>query len=68
MRTITAIALTLLATLTLSAQKSTEKYHCIGFYNTENLFDTIHAEGHNDYEFLPKGVNRWNSEKYTNKI
>ena len=68
MRTITAIIVTLLATLTLCAQKTTEHYHCIGFYNAENLFDTIHDAGRNDYEFLPKGTNRWNSEKYTNKI
>lgn len=45
-----------------------KELHSIGFYNLENLFDTIHDAGKNDYEYLPKGVNRWNSEKYTNKI
>ena len=28
---------------------------CIAFYNLENLFDTIHDEGKNDYEYLPDG-------------
>jgi hypothetical protein len=41
---------------------------CIAFYNLENLFDTIHQEGVNDYEFLPDGKNAWNSEKYWSKI
>ena len=31
-----------------------EKY-AIGFYNLENLFDTIHDEGKMDSAFLPKG-------------
>lgn len=28
---------------------------CIAFYNLENLFDTIHDEGKNDYEYLSDG-------------
>lgn len=53
---------------TLTSAQNREELHCIGFYNLENFFDTIHDAGKNDYEFLPKGVNRWNSEKYTGKI
>ena len=34
-------------------------FHVIGFYNLENLFDTYHDEGKNDYEFLPDGANEW---------
>lgn len=52
-------------------EKTTEKQYeiaSIAFYNLENLFDTIHQEGVNDYEFLPEGKNKWNSEKYWNKI
>jgi hypothetical protein len=41
---------------------------CIAFYNLENLFDTIHDEGKNDYEYLPDGGNKWTSYKYENKI
>ena len=40
----------------------------IGFYNLENLFDTTHDEGKNDYEFLPDGSYKWDQEKYTNKL
>ena len=41
---------------------------CIAFYNLENLFDTIHDEGKNDYEYLPDGGMKWNSYKYENKL
>lgn len=40
--------------------------YAVGFYNQENLFDTCHDEGKNDYEYLPaKG---WNGLKYTHKL
>ena len=42
--------------------------YAIGFYNLENLFDTCHDEGKNDYEFLPDGTYQWTTEKYTNKL
>jgi hypothetical protein len=41
---------------------------CIGFYNVENLFDTINSPGINDLEFTPEGPNRWNSAKYFEKL
>ena len=41
---------------------------CIAFYNLENLFDTIHDEGKNDYEYLPDGGMKWTSLKYENKV
>jgi hypothetical protein len=40
----------------------------VGFYNLENLFDTIDDTGKRDEEFLPDGDNRWNSEKYLSKL
>jgi len=46
------------------AQKNT---HYIGFYNVENLFDTI-DQSNNDEEFLPSGKNAWTSERYVEKI
>lgn len=39
----------------------------IAFYNLENLFDTVHAPGKNDYDFLPNGPYRWNTMKYRSK-
>lgn len=37
-------------------------------YNVENLFDTIHAEGHQDEEFTPSGSKRWSEAKYWGKL
>ncbi len=42
--------------------------YAIGFYNQENLFDTCHDVGKNDYAFLPNGSYKWNKLKYTNKL
>jgi hypothetical protein len=44
------------------------KSHVIGFYNLENLFDTYHDEGKNDYEYLPDGANKWTEAKYRKKL
>ena len=44
------------------------KVGLVGFYNLENLFDTINDPQKNDEEFLPQGVNQWNSEKYLSKL
>ena len=54
--------------LTLQAQEKRYDIYAVGFYNLENLFDTIHQQGKNDYEFLPDGVNKWSTKKYSNKI
>ena len=42
--------------------------YVIGFYNLENLFDTFHDEGKNDYEYLPDGANEWTDTKYAKKL
>ena len=44
------------------------KSYVIGFYNLENLFDTYHDEGKNDYEYLPDGANQWTEAKYAKKL
>ena len=49
------------------AQKKYSVY-AVGFYNQENLFDTCHDDGKNDYEFLPSGSYRWNGMKYSHKL
>ncbi len=58
-------AMLLLPACEASAQK---KFHIIGFYNLENLFDTYHDEGKNDYEYLPDGANEWTEVKYAQKL
>lgn len=40
----------------------------IGFYNVENLFDTINDPNIRDDDFTPSGVNRWNSARYNEKL
>lgn len=57
----------LLFSLTAKSQKQYAAY-AVGFYNLENLFDTCHDEGKNDYEYLPNGSNRWDGLKYSNKL
>ena len=38
-----------------NAQNKKGKLYGVAFYNLENLFDTVHDEGKNDYEYLPDG-------------
>ena len=48
-----------------------EKQHivvCIGFYNVENLFDTINSPGINDSDFTPEGSKGWNTARYMEKL
>lgn len=40
----------------------------VAFYNQENLFDTLHDAGKNDYEYLPSGRNKWGTMKYRSKL
>lgn len=60
----------LLAFLLISASACAggPKRYVLGFYNVENLFDTYHDEGKNDYEFLPDGRNKWTEPKYEKKL
>ena len=64
------VALLGLAAVTGSAQKEQKSYmvYAVGFYNLENLFDTCHDEGKNDYEYLPDGGMHWTSLKYEHKL
>ena len=66
LKKITLLALSLLMMAPLFAQKGQNAV--IAFYNLENLFDTIHDEGKNDYEYLPDGGMKWTSLKYENKV
>ena len=64
------VFLSLFAVLFTAQAQGQKKYevYSVGFYNLENLFDTIHDAGKNDYEFLPDGANKWGTLKYTNKL
>jgi len=52
------------------AQNADQQFEvaCVGFYNLENLFDTLDTENKRDEEFTPEGRNGWNSERYTHKL
>ena len=64
----TLLALLLvLSAFPMDAQQK-NRSHVIGFYNLENLFDTFHDDGKNDYEYLPDGANQWTPEKYAKKL
>lgn len=41
---------------------------CVGFYNIENLFDTIDSPDTRDTEFTPGGSAAWTGERYTKKL
>lgn len=40
----------------------------VGFYNVENLFDTINQANVDDGDFTPQGRKRWSAAKYEAKI
>lgn len=62
------LAASFVLVLTLWAQNRQLVCHAVGFYNLENLFDTVHDEGKNDYDFLPTGSYHWNKLKYEHKL
>lgn len=66
-KNILLLLMLLIVSLGTSAQKKFSVY-AAGFYNLENLFDTCHDAGKNDYEFLPTGSYHWNGLKYTHKL
>lgn len=59
-----AVALPLLGI----AQKNAYKIGSIGFYNLENLFDTLDAPDVRDEDFTPQGSYHYNTEIYVDKL
>lgn len=41
---------------------------CIGFYNIENLFDTLDTPDVNDTEYTPGSAKLWGTERYNAKL
>ena len=66
-----SILLFLLLIISLGFKANSQKVEAlaVGFYNLENLFDTIN-DPHNpgDDEFTPEGKKHWNSKRYWHKI
>ena len=69
MKTLRIIAL-LAALVLLGACMQTlpDDAYVVGFYNVENLFDTVHDRGKNDEAFTPQGENAWTQDKYEKKL
>lgn len=56
-------------TMTISfAQQRQFQPVVIGFYNCENLYDTLNDPNVNDEEFLPNSIRQYDSEKYQHKV
>ena len=58
------INLLLLLSFSMFAQKKDYKPIIVGFYNLENLFDTLDNPNVNDDEFTPKGFRNYNGNIY----
>jgi hypothetical protein len=69
MRIKNVIAVLFVLSSIFEAQAQEKKYivHTVAFYNLENLFDTINNPNI-DEEWLPNGLQRWNSKKYNQKL
>ena len=53
---------------TVNAQTKQYSIGVIGFYNLENLFDTINQPEVNDEEFTPEGTNLYTGQVYLDKL
>ncbi len=69
MRHLLFFPLALLCT-TLMAQNKEQRFApmCIGWYNVENLYDTIDSPDTDDAEWLPTAAKQWNQERYHIKL
>ncbi len=56
--------------ITASSQTDEDQYivRTVGFYNLENLFDTIDDSKTFDEEYTPSGRNAWTSDRYKKKL
>ncbi len=66
MRTLLLLIFT--APILIYAQQKQYNIGAIGFYNLENLFDTIDSPDTRDSEFTPLGDNLYNTEVYLDKL
>ncbi len=72
MRTPFALSVSLLLGLGACAQGDGVKKEyvpfCIGFYNVENLYDTIDSPDTDDAEWLPDAPKQWGAARYRRKV
>ncbi len=72
MKKILAVTLLLagLSFMSVYGQDNDKKYTAtvVGFYNLENLFDTINTPDVDDKEFTPEGPKLWSGKRYFHKL
>ncbi len=61
-------AILLFCSLLSNSQTNKYKVSLIGFYNLENLYDTVNNTKVNDEEFLPNSERQYNSRIYMDKL
>jgi predicted extracellular nuclease len=62
------IVVTGIVLFAIPACQSPAEKKVIGFYNLENLFDTIDAPGVRDEEFTPQRKKKWDANRYQRKL
>lgn len=64
------LVLAILSSVSLAFSQEKKEYELgmIGFYNLENLFDTVDDPDVDDAQFLPDGTYSWTGVKYRNKL
>lgn len=60
--------LALLLTLTASSLLSAAQGCSVGFYNVENLCDTVASIFYDDSAFTPQGTKHWDTNRYRTKL
>ncbi|MCT4636125.1 MAG: endonuclease/exonuclease/phosphatase family protein [Bacteroidales bacterium] len=64
----TLLVLFVTLTSTNAQQKKQYQISCVGFYNLENLFDTLDTPNVRDTEFTPNGPKSWSGKRYNEKL
>jgi hypothetical protein len=67
LKNIFTVLFVLYSFIEINGQQKKYIVHTVAFYNFENLFDTINNPN-NDDEWTPKGLQRWTSKKYNQKL
>jgi len=68
MKKVLILSTLLVVSFSIFAQKKDYKPIVIGFYNLENLYDTVDNTMTNDEEFLPNGPRNYSGDIYKNKL
>jgi hypothetical protein len=67
-RHLTLVLVFLSSAITILTAQQNYKIAAVGFYNFENLFDTLDTEDVRDTEFTPTGSKVWNTKRYQAKL